>query len=174
MFLAIETGCQNSQLSSTILKMAFTSQTMGAYFLFPIYYALFQGFEGVLMILAFRVYRRYTADQRLAPTSRITYDKFDDELDGEDGRPYGGEKYYNSSTPGSGDSLFRVGNDDYLKRDFNASLATKQINENMNFAKERNEAADSKRESFGDKTSLIPQGSSLSTAGMGSYGGINN
>uniref|UniRef100_H2YGH9 Uncharacterized protein n=1 Tax=Ciona savignyi TaxID=51511 RepID=H2YGH9_CIOSA len=53
----IETGCQNSQLSSTILKMAFASDVMGAYFLFPLYYALFQGLEGLAMVLAFRMYR---------------------------------------------------------------------------------------------------------------------
>uniref|UniRef100_H2YGH8 Solute carrier family 10 member 1 n=1 Tax=Ciona savignyi TaxID=51511 RepID=H2YGH8_CIOSA len=63
--VAIETGCQNSQLSSTILKMAFASDVMGAYFLFPLYYALFQGLEGLAMVLAFRMYRRYYADESI-------------------------------------------------------------------------------------------------------------
>uniref|UniRef100_H2YGH7 Sodium bile acid cotransporter n=1 Tax=Ciona savignyi TaxID=51511 RepID=H2YGH7_CIOSA len=80
--VAIETGCQNSQLSSTILKMAFASDVMGAYFLFPLYYALFQGLEGLAMVLAFRMYRRYYADESIGTAhSRITYDKFDDEWD---------------------------------------------------------------------------------------------
>jgi len=91
-FAAVETGCQNSQLSSTILKMAFARQTMGAYFLFPLYYALFQGMEGLIMVFAFRVYRKYYADETLAPAhTRITYDKFDGSwgtgVDGEDSMP---------------------------------------------------------------------------------------
>ncbi|CAK8686530.1 unnamed protein product [Clavelina lepadiformis] len=81
--IAIETGCQNSQLSSTILKMAFAKELMGAYFLFPIYYALFQALEGIGLILIFRAYRRYYADDVMVPISRITYDKFDEDWEGD-------------------------------------------------------------------------------------------
>lgn len=52
---------------------------MGGYFLFPLYYAIFQALEGLAFIVAFRLYRQYYSDEELAPISRVTYDKFDDD-----------------------------------------------------------------------------------------------
>lgn len=149
--------------------MAFASQTMGAYFLFPIYYALFQGLEGLALIIAFRVYRRYTADERLAPTSRVTYDQFANDFDGED-KFDGFESHYNSSSPGSGDSLYRVGNENYTK---DGTLVGPISSQNHGSAGGRNKTKVQRNGTFGDKTSLIPQGSSLSSPGIGNYGGIN-
>jgi len=80
--VAIETGCQNSQLAATILKMAFASHHMGAYFLFPVYYGIFQSLEGLGLIILFRVYRKLYYDQtHIVAQSRVTYEKFDDDID---------------------------------------------------------------------------------------------
>lgn len=52
---------------------------MGGYFLFPVYYVVFQALQGGLFVLLFRMYRKRYADDALAPLSRVTYDKFDSE-----------------------------------------------------------------------------------------------
>ncbi|KAJ3607090.1 hypothetical protein NHX12_026604 [Muraenolepis orangiensis] len=59
--ISIETGCQNMQLASTILKMGFPQEVMGPLFLFPIIYIVFQLLEATVYILVSRCYRRYTA-----------------------------------------------------------------------------------------------------------------
>ncbi|KAM9554884.1 LOW QUALITY PROTEIN: hepatic sodium/bile acid cotransporter [Guaruba guarouba] len=54
--VCIETGCQNIQLSSTILKVAFAPEIIGPLYFFPL--LLFQLGEGLLLILVFRIYDR--------------------------------------------------------------------------------------------------------------------
>lgn len=55
----METGCQNIQLCSTILKVAFPQEVIGPLFLFPLVYIVFQGAEALLLIFLFRVYQRF-------------------------------------------------------------------------------------------------------------------
>jgi len=82
--------------------MAFASRHMGAYFLFPVYYAIFQGAEGLGLIIAFRIYRRYYNDLHLAPQSRVTYEKFDGDLDADLGAEHRtSERYYQQSLTSS-------------------------------------------------------------------------
>ncbi|KAL7861841.1 hypothetical protein SRHO_G00132820 [Serrasalmus rhombeus] len=56
--IAVETGCQNIQLCSTILKVAFPIEVIGPLFLFPLIYIIFQGSEALLFVVVFRCYRR--------------------------------------------------------------------------------------------------------------------
>ncbi|TNN63271.1 Sodium/bile acid cotransporter [Liparis tanakae] len=58
--VAMETGCQNTQLCATILKLAFPMEVVGPLFLFPMVYALFQATEGALLAVLFAVYQRFT------------------------------------------------------------------------------------------------------------------
>ncbi|NXO04242.1 NTCP protein, partial [Rhinopomastus cyanomelas] len=53
--VCMETGCQNIQLCSAILKVAFTPEIIGPLYFFPLLYFLFQLGEGLLLILAFRI-----------------------------------------------------------------------------------------------------------------------
>ncbi|KAG5857600.1 sodium/bile acid cotransporter-like [Anguilla anguilla] len=57
--IAVETGCQNIQLCSTILKVTFPPEGIGALFLFPVVYIFFQGLESLLLIIIFRCYKRF-------------------------------------------------------------------------------------------------------------------
>ncbi|XP_036449694.1 sodium/bile acid cotransporter-like [Colossoma macropomum] len=59
--IAVETGCQNIQLCSTILKVAFPPEVIGPLFLFPLIYIIFQGGEALLFIILFRCYQRCKA-----------------------------------------------------------------------------------------------------------------
>lgn len=52
----METGCQNVQLCSTILKVAFAPEVIGPLYFFPLLYLMFQLGEGLLLILAFRIH----------------------------------------------------------------------------------------------------------------------
>ncbi|KAL4635431.1 sodium/bile acid cotransporter 4 [Arapaima gigas] len=56
--VSLETGCQNVQLCTAILKLAFPPQLIGAMYMFPLLYALFQAAEAGLFILAYRTYRK--------------------------------------------------------------------------------------------------------------------
>uniref|UniRef100_A0A8C8R7Q5 Hepatic sodium/bile acid cotransporter n=1 Tax=Pelusios castaneus TaxID=367368 RepID=A0A8C8R7Q5_9SAUR len=56
--ICMETGCQNVQLCSTILKVAFAPEVIGPLFLFPFLYMIFQLGEGFLLILAFRIHEK--------------------------------------------------------------------------------------------------------------------
>ncbi|NXI12473.1 NTCP protein, partial [Irena cyanogastra] len=53
-----ETGCQNVQLCSAILKVTFTTELTGPLYFFPLLYLLFQLGEGFLLILVFRTHDR--------------------------------------------------------------------------------------------------------------------
>ncbi|XP_010892551.3 sodium/bile acid cotransporter [Esox lucius] len=57
--IAMETGCQNIQLCSTILKVAFPPDVIGALYLFPGVYIMFQVGEALLLIVLFWVHQRF-------------------------------------------------------------------------------------------------------------------
>ncbi|XP_063049407.1 hepatic sodium/bile acid cotransporter-like [Engraulis encrasicolus] len=72
--IAVETGCQNIQLCSTILKVAFAPETIGPLYLFPLLYIVFQGGEALILVLAYRTYRllRPNKEGRHGKDDRIT------------------------------------------------------------------------------------------------------
>lgn len=55
----METGCQNIQLCSTILKTAFPPAVIGPLFLFPMVYASFQLMEAAVLIVLFRCHQMF-------------------------------------------------------------------------------------------------------------------
>ncbi|KAL2098613.1 hypothetical protein ACEWY4_005093 [Coilia grayii] len=54
--IAMETGCQNIQLCSTILKVVFPPEVIGPLYLFPLLYIIFQGGEALLLVILYRCY----------------------------------------------------------------------------------------------------------------------
>lgn len=56
--VSLETGCQNVQLCTAILKLTFPPQLVGGMYMFPLLYALFQAAEAGLFVLAYKVYGR--------------------------------------------------------------------------------------------------------------------
>ncbi|XP_036007082.1 sodium/bile acid cotransporter isoform X2 [Fundulus heteroclitus] len=62
--ISMETGCQNIQLCTTILKVAFSPQAIGPLFLFPLLYITFQCAEALLLVLCFRCYQTIRAPHR--------------------------------------------------------------------------------------------------------------
>uniref|UniRef100_A0A6J0T9T5 Sodium/bile acid cotransporter 4 n=1 Tax=Pogona vitticeps TaxID=103695 RepID=A0A6J0T9T5_9SAUR len=54
--VSLETGCQNVQLCTAILKLTFPPQLIGSMYMFPLLYALFQAAEAGLIVLAYKVY----------------------------------------------------------------------------------------------------------------------
>ncbi|XP_076834471.1 hepatic sodium/bile acid cotransporter-like [Brachyhypopomus gauderio] len=56
--IAVETGCQNIQLCSAILKVAFSPEVIGPLYLFPFVYFVFQVAEALLFVSFFRCYQR--------------------------------------------------------------------------------------------------------------------
>ncbi|KAK2835883.1 hypothetical protein Q5P01_016367 [Channa striata] len=84
--VSLETGCQNVQLCTAILKLAFPPQLMGGMYMFPLLYALFQAAEAGIFILAYRMYRKEVL-HKPDPTGSgedtdITYQRFhDDDFD---------------------------------------------------------------------------------------------
>ncbi|KAG9331669.1 hypothetical protein JZ751_018468, partial [Albula glossodonta] len=56
--VSLETGCQNVQLCTAILKLAFPPQLIGGLYMFPLLYALFQAAEAGIFILVYRLYRQ--------------------------------------------------------------------------------------------------------------------
>ncbi|XP_041862415.1 sodium/bile acid cotransporter 4 [Melanotaenia boesemani] len=81
--VSMETGCQNVQLCTAILKLAFPPQLMGGMYMFPLLYALFQAAEAGIFILAYRMYRKevlHKPDHMMsAYDTDITYQRFNDE-----------------------------------------------------------------------------------------------
>ncbi|KAM4575165.1 sodium/bile acid cotransporter 4 [Fundulus diaphanus] len=81
--VSMETGCQNVQLCTAILKLAFPPQLMGGMYMFPLLYALFQAAEAGLFILAYRLYRKEVlrkSDPLMdSDETDITYQRFHDE-----------------------------------------------------------------------------------------------
>ncbi|XP_073348548.1 hepatic sodium/bile acid cotransporter [Pagrus major] len=58
--VAMETGCQNIQLCSTILKVAFPPELIGPLFLFPMVYASIQLMEAGVIVVLFRCHQWFT------------------------------------------------------------------------------------------------------------------
>ncbi|XP_053107949.1 sodium/bile acid cotransporter 4 [Hemicordylus capensis] len=53
--VSLETGCQNVQLCTAILKLTFPPQLIGSMYIFPLLYALFQAAEAGLFVLAYNI-----------------------------------------------------------------------------------------------------------------------
>ncbi|XP_020488288.2 sodium/bile acid cotransporter 4 [Labrus bergylta] len=81
--VSLETGCQNVQLCTAILKLAFPPQLMGGMYMFPLLYALFQAAEAGIFILAYRMYRKKVLHKpdpmRNNEDTDITYQRFEDD-----------------------------------------------------------------------------------------------
>ncbi|XP_022055181.1 sodium/bile acid cotransporter 4 [Acanthochromis polyacanthus] len=81
--VSLETGCQNVQLCTAILKLAFPPQLMGGMYMFPLLYALFQAAEAGIFILVYRMYRKnvlHKPDPMVdGEDTDITYQRFEDE-----------------------------------------------------------------------------------------------
>ncbi|XP_030321150.1 ileal sodium/bile acid cotransporter [Calypte anna] len=56
--VSLETGMQNSQLCSTIVQLSFTPEQLELMFTFPLVYSIFQLLFALLILGAYRVYRR--------------------------------------------------------------------------------------------------------------------
>uniref|UniRef100_A0A673N9K0 Sodium/bile acid cotransporter-like n=1 Tax=Sinocyclocheilus rhinocerous TaxID=307959 RepID=A0A673N9K0_9TELE len=56
--VSMEVGCQNIQLCTTILKVAFPAELIGQLYFFPIIYILFQIVEALILIVLFRCHQR--------------------------------------------------------------------------------------------------------------------
>ncbi|KAM9840224.1 hepatic sodium/bile acid cotransporter [Aulostomus maculatus] len=69
--VAMETGCQNIQLCSTILKLAFPPAVIGPLFLFPMVYVGFQLMEALMLILLFRCHQRFTRGEKGKPDTSL-------------------------------------------------------------------------------------------------------
>lgn len=65
--VAMETGCQNIQLCSTILKVAFPPAEMGPLFMFPMIFLIFQLSEACVLIALFRCYQKFTGSKEKEP-----------------------------------------------------------------------------------------------------------
>ncbi|XP_025934417.1 sodium/bile acid cotransporter 4 [Apteryx rowi] len=61
--VSLETGCQNVQLCTAILKLTFPPQLIGSMYMFPLLYALFQSAEAGLFVLAYKMYGRESYKQ---------------------------------------------------------------------------------------------------------------
>ncbi|XP_068195733.1 hepatic sodium/bile acid cotransporter-like [Antennarius striatus] len=57
--ISMETGCQNIQLCTVILKVAFPPEVIGPMFLFPLIYISLQCTEALLLVLCFRCYKKF-------------------------------------------------------------------------------------------------------------------
>uniref|UniRef100_A0A8C3EMN4 Uncharacterized protein n=1 Tax=Corvus moneduloides TaxID=1196302 RepID=A0A8C3EMN4_CORMO len=60
--VSLETGCQNVQLCTAILKLTFSPELIGSMYMFPLLYALFQSAEAGL-----RLRRRFRQDKEVTP-----------------------------------------------------------------------------------------------------------
>uniref|UniRef100_A0A8C8AUT8 Solute carrier family 10 member 4 n=1 Tax=Otus sunia TaxID=257818 RepID=A0A8C8AUT8_9STRI len=56
--VSLETGCQNVQLCTAILKLTFPPELIGSMYMFPLLYALFQSAEAGLFVLVYKMYGR--------------------------------------------------------------------------------------------------------------------
>ncbi|XP_062351359.1 LOW QUALITY PROTEIN: hepatic sodium/bile acid cotransporter [Cinclus cinclus] len=56
--VCIESGCQNVQLCSNMLKVTFAPEIIGPLYFFPLLYLLFQLGEGFVLILVFQIHER--------------------------------------------------------------------------------------------------------------------
>nr|XP_046229877.1 sodium/bile acid cotransporter [Scatophagus argus] len=58
--IAMETGCQNIQVCTAILKLAFPIEIIGPLFLFPLVYGVFELIEAAVLIVLLKCYRKFT------------------------------------------------------------------------------------------------------------------
>ncbi|KAM8938695.1 sodium/bile acid cotransporter 4 [Pelodytes ibericus] len=56
--VSLETGCQNVQLCTALLKLAFPPHLIGSMYMFPLLYALFQAAEAGIYVLVYKLYRK--------------------------------------------------------------------------------------------------------------------
>ncbi|KAJ3599946.1 hypothetical protein NHX12_033898 [Muraenolepis orangiensis] len=89
--VSMETGCQNVQLCTAILKLAFPPHLMKGMYMFPLLYALFQAAEAGVFILAYKMYRKEVLHKPPPPPvvggggggggggTNITYQRFEDD-----------------------------------------------------------------------------------------------
>ncbi|XP_044875141.1 sodium/bile acid cotransporter 4 [Mauremys mutica] len=56
--VSLETGCQNVQLCTAILKLTFPPHLIGSMYMFPLLYALFQAAEAGIFVLVYKMYGR--------------------------------------------------------------------------------------------------------------------
>uniref|UniRef100_A0A8C1UWS0 Hepatic sodium/bile acid cotransporter n=1 Tax=Cyprinus carpio TaxID=7962 RepID=A0A8C1UWS0_CYPCA len=56
--VSMEVGCQNIQLCTTILKVAFPAELIGQLYFFPVIYIVFQIVEALILIVLFRCHQR--------------------------------------------------------------------------------------------------------------------
>ncbi|XP_035277616.1 sodium/bile acid cotransporter-like isoform X3 [Anguilla anguilla] len=59
--IGVETGCQNTQICFTILKVAFPLKVIGPLLLFPLLFSVFQTAEALAFAIVFRCYTRFKA-----------------------------------------------------------------------------------------------------------------
>ncbi|KAE8587325.1 hypothetical protein XENTR_v10021930 [Xenopus tropicalis] len=64
--VSMETGCQNVQLCATILQVSFSPGVLGPMYAFPFLHVTLQILEGLLLILAFRLYQKIKATGKTA------------------------------------------------------------------------------------------------------------
>ncbi|KAK7133009.1 hypothetical protein R3I94_015035 [Phoxinus phoxinus] len=62
--VSVEVGCQNIQLCSTILKVAFPAEVIGQLYFFPILYMVFQIVEALFFIVLFRCIQKLSPSQK--------------------------------------------------------------------------------------------------------------
>ncbi|KAJ8277124.1 hypothetical protein GJAV_G00071730 [Gymnothorax javanicus] len=86
--VSLETGCQNVQLCTAILKLAFPPQLVGGLYMFPLLYALFQAAEAGIFILLYRTYRHEVLRKQDLPSEEddtsVTYKTLKEEESGFD------------------------------------------------------------------------------------------
>ncbi|XP_053556844.1 sodium/bile acid cotransporter 4 [Bombina bombina] len=56
--VSLETGCQNVQLCTALLKLVFPAHLIGSMYMFPLLYAMFQAAEAGIYVLLYKYYRK--------------------------------------------------------------------------------------------------------------------
>uniref|UniRef100_A0A8B9F7Z0 Solute carrier family 10 member 4 n=1 Tax=Amazona collaria TaxID=241587 RepID=A0A8B9F7Z0_9PSIT len=80
--VSLETGCQNVQLCTAILKLTFPPELIGSMYMFPLLYALFQSAEAGLFVLVYKMYGRDSYKQDMLGEEEdtdISYKKLKEE-----------------------------------------------------------------------------------------------
>lgn len=81
--VCLETGSQNVQLCTAILKLAFPPRLVGSMYMFPLLYALFQSAEAGAFVLVYKMYGSEMLHKRDAPDededTDISYKKLKEE-----------------------------------------------------------------------------------------------
>ncbi|KAG1964154.1 ileal sodium/bile acid cotransporter [Pimephales promelas] len=62
--VSVEVGCQNIQMCSTILKVAFPAELIGQLYFFPVLYLVFQIVEALFFIVLFRCIQKLSPPQK--------------------------------------------------------------------------------------------------------------